>query len=454
MWSARSWRASRYLASLHADHRRIAHGLVLGAVFVLLGRVAGAVKEMTIAWRYGISGTVDAYQLASTLVGWLPSTLISVTATVLVPTLVGTRSADPMSRARFLGEINGWALALGFGLMAIGGLAWPLVVGLLSSGLSEATRQLAIDMSIQLLPVSLFSLLVGLFSARLQARERHVNTLLEAVPALTLCFMLVSWPAGVASAPLVIGTVLGLSLHAALLGGLATKADGHLGSPKVGISSPYWTDIWRGMRILFVGHLAMSFIGPIDQFTAAHFGDRAIATLGYANRLIALLLGLGALSIARAALPVFADAFAAAGAKRAGSRAMKWAWLMFAAGVIAAGIAWMVMDWGIAVLFERGAFTPEDTALVANLARWGLLQLPFYFGSMVLVQVLAACGDFRPIAASALVNLIVKVALNVLAVQWIGLSGIMVATAGMYAFSFLYLLRAVQRDLGRAEARA
>ena len=102
----RRWRASRQLATLHADHKRIAQGLVLGAVFVLIGRIAGAGKEMSIAWRYGISGTVDAYQLAMTLTGWLPGALISVVAMVLIPTLVTTRGADPASRARLLGELN------------------------------------------------------------------------------------------------------------------------------------------------------------------------------------------------------------------------------------------------------------------------------------------------------------------------------------------------------------
>lgn len=50
------------------------------SLFVLLGKLAGAVKEMAVAYRYGVSGVVDAYQLAFTVVTWIPGTLVSVIA--------------------------------------------------------------------------------------------------------------------------------------------------------------------------------------------------------------------------------------------------------------------------------------------------------------------------------------------------------------------------------------
>jgi hypothetical protein len=53
------------------------------------------------------------------------------------------------------------------------------------------------------------------------------------------------------------------------------------------------------------GQALMSFTGIIDQFFAANLGAGAISTLSYANRVLGLILSLGAMAISRATLPEF-----------------------------------------------------------------------------------------------------------------------------------------------------
>ena len=58
-----------------ASHdRRIATGFLWVAFFLLVSKLAGAAKEMAVAWRYGVSETVDAYVFVFNLVTW-PVTL-------------------------------------------------------------------------------------------------------------------------------------------------------------------------------------------------------------------------------------------------------------------------------------------------------------------------------------------------------------------------------------------
>lgn len=45
----------RKLGSIHPDHQRIFKGAFRVAVFLLLGKAAGAIKEMAVAYRYGVS---------------------------------------------------------------------------------------------------------------------------------------------------------------------------------------------------------------------------------------------------------------------------------------------------------------------------------------------------------------------------------------------------------------
>src|SRR5690606_16068078 len=181
----------------------------------------------------------------------------------------------------------------------------------------------------------------------------------------------------------------------------------------------------------------MSFVGPIDQYTAANLGANANATLGYASRLLSLLLGVGAASVGRAALPVLADIQSRGDAERARTTALKWSMLMLLAGGGVTVIGWLLAPWGVAFLFERGAFTAENTVVVAQVLRWGLLQLPFYFGVLVLVQLMGSQHRCRIMAFLAVCNFDVKAAMNFLLAPVMGTEGIMLATSLMYVSPFL-----------------
>ncbi|HEY9573886.1 MAG TPA: hypothetical protein VIR76_12305, partial [Pusillimonas sp.] len=104
------------LSNLHSDHRRIARGAARVAFFLLLGKFAGAGKEMAVAYRYGVSNATDAYQFTMTMANWLPVTIVGVLSVVLIPVLVRVRYGDRARWARFVGELHAWVMMLGLAL--------------------------------------------------------------------------------------------------------------------------------------------------------------------------------------------------------------------------------------------------------------------------------------------------------------------------------------------------
>jgi len=181
------------LARLHPDHRRIASGAFRVAVFLLLGKALGAVKEMAVAWRYGVSDVVDAYQFTLTLTTWLPVTLTGVLAVVLIPVLVKVKRAPHAERWCFLRELSGLSWLLAAGVSALTWLAWPWVLQTLGSGLSPDTRAMTHALLAGFAPVAGLTLLAGISAARLRAHERHINTLLDSVPALAVLACVLLW---------------------------------------------------------------------------------------------------------------------------------------------------------------------------------------------------------------------------------------------------------------------
>jgi putative peptidoglycan lipid II flippase len=448
------WQAVRQrFARVHSDHKRIALGATWVMGFVLVGKLASAAKEIAVAWRYGVSETVDAYQLATTLVFWLPGVLVCVLTIVLVPVFVRLRQSDQDDRSYFLQELHGTALVLGAIMGGLSLLLAPLVLPHLADKLSAESRQIAWSLTRGMAPLALPSLMLGVYSARLMARGRQINTLLEGVPAAGIVLLILLWPPGTNAAPLLWGTVLGIVIQTVWSWRLAGRADGATTVPRFSLRSRHWPELYAAVGIMVVGQFALTCITPLDQYTAAQLGNGAIATLGYANRVIGLLISVGAMAIARAILPVMSDLSVADRRERARDISLKWAAVMLAAGALVAVIAWALAPWGIGLFFEHGAFTSQDTHAVAEVFRWGVIQVPFYFAGLVFLQLLVSQGQYSTIAALASSNLVIKLALNPLLSARIGIVGIALATGLMYAWwasSLCYAVFRIQAGKPRA----
>ena len=122
------------------------------------------------------------------------------------------------------------------------------------------------------------------------------------------------------------------------------------------------------------------------------------------------------------------------------------------AGAGAVALGWVLAPWGVSVLFQRGAFTADNTEAVAHVLRWGLLQLPFYFGVLILVQLLASQNRYRIMAAIAVANFALKAVLNTVLAPRMGAAGIMLATSLMYVLSFACYLAVAMRKAESKEA--
>lgn len=409
-------------------------GAALGLLlFTLIAKAIGASREMAIAWRFGRGPEVDAYNLALTVSTWLPVTLNSVIAIVLVPALARMSRESLDHRTEFLRELNGVILLFG---VLTGACAWvaagPLI-DFFAAGLPDATRQTGVEMVRWFAPLALLIVLSGVFIARLQAIHDHRYALFEALPALTVVVALLTWPTS-DTLPLVVGTLIGFAWQTSWLFG-RLRVGSAVSGLTLRVRSAHWPAVWRAALVLGAGQLAMSFVLPIDQWFAASIGSGVVATMGYANRIIALGMALGGAVISRATLPIFAEGIAQGGAEEMRRHALRWAWLMLFVGLAGTVLMWLFARPVVSALFERGAFSTEDTQAVAMALRWGIWQVPPYLAGLVLVAFLAAQRRFLVIAAVASVNVLVKAVGNFFLTERLGLNGILLTTVTMYCLS-------------------
>jgi len=429
----------------HADHHAIARGMAWVILFVFLGKLAGAAKEMAIAYRYGVSEDVDAYLFVLNLVSWPVGVWFSVLTVVLVPLAARIRHNSSVDLPRFRSELLGLTLLLGMGLMLFAWLGLPLLLRSPWTGLPPTSVSIATNMVSGLALLAPLGVLISLFSAWMLSAGRHANTLLESVPALVLLVAILSFPGGGAE-PLVWGTVVGFAFHLASLA-VPLARRGEIEAPSFTRQSPQWPAFWQGFGIMLAGQALMSFIGIIDQFFAAHLGTGSIATLSYANRILALIFGLGATAVARATLPVFSQAQAQGECQLHLHRvAAHWVRLLFVFGVVAMIVGWWLAPWAVKLLFERGAFIARDTEAVTEVLCYGLVQLPFYFAGLVLVSYASSQRRYILLFWSGVIGIIFKMIANVVLVPIFGIKGIVLAWAVVYALNALLFWLALGRS--------
>lgn len=398
-------RVRQHLADTESHHRKIAVGFVWVSLFVFVGKLAGAAKEMAVAWRYGVSETVDAYVFVFNLISWPVSVWFTVLTIVLVPLFARILHDLPEELPRFRSELLGLSLIIALGLGVLAWVSTPLLVQADWVGLSDQSVAVGLKMIGGLSLLAPMGVLIGLFSAWMLACGRHSNTLFEAIPALAILAVLLL-PSNWISDPLLWGTVVGCAIHMAVLAAsLIGRAELQL--PSFKLSSPAWQGLWGGAAIMVVGSILMSSTAVIDQFFAAQIGPGALSTLNYANKILALLLSIGAMTISRALLPVFSEIKARDGIDIYPVTIfwMKW---IFISGIFLSAFVWCVSPFLVQVLFERGAFNQLDTERVSLLLSILACQLPFYFVGTVLMQYLVTQRQFKRLILSYFVALATK----------------------------------------------
>jgi peptidoglycan biosynthesis protein MviN/MurJ (putative lipid II flippase) len=436
----------------HPNHQRIAKGALWMTLFVLIAKLCVAGKEIAIASRYGVSGIVDAYQLAFTITTWLPLMLGAVGTSVLVPLLV-SHARSPESDRSLLAELNGWLIAASILVLTLTFLAGPELALAMSSRIGPSVQQLAKTLVLMLSPLAFLLMFGNYLAVRLQALGKYSYALWEAASPLGIVLFLAFLSQSVTSAmPLVWGTLLGTFAGVAGLWIALGASPLGIGGLALGRTSPAWRSLAGAFWMVAVGQFVMSMTIPIDQAFAARLGEGAVATLGYANRLIGLGTSLGTLIIARALLPVLSEVADSNDHRLGFAQTSRWALIMLVVGGLGALVAWIIAPWAVTILFQRGAFTSTDSAVVTWVLRWGLVQLPVYCSGIVFVQWLAAQRQYRLMFYNTVIATAAKLALNALLIGPLGLAGITFASALMYGVA-LVTLWAFSAHLNRVAAR-
>jgi len=451
-----SWRrfgaAAAAWRSASTNRRIFGAALVVGTMTVGV-RVTGMLKELLVAWRFGRSDELEAFLLAYVVPSLAVSVIAGAFGPALIPTFVRVRDARGLDAARrlYVGVAT-WSLLLLAAATVLMLVAAPLYLPRLASGFGPEKLYLTTRLMYVMAPLILFSGLAAVSGAILNANESFaLPALSPLLPALGAGLgALVSGGSRGAYA-MALGLVAGHVAEAVLLVGWLARSGVRLRLVRPELD-PDARFVLRQYLPMVGGSLLMVNTQVVDQAMAAMLPAGSVAALSYGNKIMAVPLNVAVTALGTALVPFLSVQVAKREWGALQHTVSKYVRLSFGLALLpTAALAFWASPL-VRVLFERGAFGPEDTRVVAGVQVLASLQIPFYLAGVLVVRAISALSANHFLLWGNVLNLVVNVAFNLLFMRFLGVAGIALSTSVMYlvSFAFLYfcysrLLRSLRR---------
>jgi len=426
---------------------------VIGAT-TLTSRVLGLVREQVMAYFFGASNAVDAFNVAFRIPNLVRDLFAEgAMSAAFVPTFTRTVARDGRDAAWRLGHSVVTAVLIATAVFVVVGIVFadPLVRLLAGDyALVPGKIELTVLLTRTMMPFLMLVATAAVAMGMLNSLDRFfVPALAPAV--FNVCSILTTLALLPVLERLGIPMILAMAIGV-LVGGVGQVAiqwpvlrrEGYRYRPMLDLKA-------RGLRevLLLMGPGTLGLAATqvnvfVNTWLATGEGTGAVSWLNYAFRLMYLPLGLFGVSIATASIPRIARR-AAADDRDGLRRTISTGVSMMLALTVPATLGLVVLARPIvALLFERGHFTPADTAATAGALMCYAIGLSGYSIVKVATPTFYAIGKSRvPVIVSA-ATISLNIALNLMLVRTMGYRGLALGTsvaALANAGALLYLLR-------------
>jgi putative peptidoglycan lipid II flippase len=433
-------------------NRKIFRAALTVGVMTLLVKGVGFAKSLVVAYQFGTADALDAFYIA-----WiLPSMAINVIAAALnsafVPTYVQLQEQQDQDAAqKLLGNVMVCAIGLLLACAVLLALLAPYILPLL--GGSFQAQKLALTETLLLILLITLSIkgMSIIWTGVLNSSHRFaLGAITPAIVPASSTIALLCAGKGWSIYAFTVGMVVGFALEAGVLAWQLRQ---------LGISlRPRWSGVDPAMKQVagqygaaVAAAFLMSNAGLVDQAMAAMLGSGSVAVLNYAGTLPETILLIGAFALGTAVLPYFSRMVAAKDWRTLRLTLRFYTKLVLLVTIPITILLVLYSEPIIELFFKRGAFTSEDTRLVAEVQTMFALQMPFYVLSYMLLKLLSSLKRKLVLIVGAGINLVVNIAMNYIFSLLFGLKGIALSTSVVYFSSWVFLTIIVQREMRRQE---
>ena len=426
----------------------------VGAAATMVSRVLGLGRDMLVTAVFGVLDLASSFYTAFTLPNLFRRLLGEGALTAaLVPTLNEELKARQREGAfAVVNTVTSWLLvtttAIVLGAMAVillvlraapDGSGWGLEPGTAARWL-EAAR-----LAVILFPYLIFVCLAAVFSAALQTLQRFVEPALSPIWLNIAMITLLGGAAygGWARSPreqilwLCAGALLGGALQMIVPAGALMREGWR---PRFDFTTgPALRQIAGLMGPTVFGSAIYLINISISRIIGLSLNASAVAVLNLATRLMELPIGVFAVAVSTVIFPLIAQHAAAGDWKSLATSYRKGVRLILVINIPAAVGLIVLATPIIRLLFQRGAFTAADTALMQPVLVVFGLGLPFFSFVNIVLRAFYAQKDTSTPVRAAVLSLAVNVGLSFALMRPYGTVGLALASNVAVVVQAIYL---------------
>jgi len=356
---------------LPAPVRPGGHATSVGAG-IMLSRITGLARDAAVAAFLGTGFTADAYWAAIKIPNIIRNllgegTLSAAFVPVYSEQLESAADATDADPPRLAGSVLGLVLIVATLLSGLGVLLAPWITGLLLGGADESTRALTTSLVRILFPMAGILIVGAWCLGVLNSHDRYflpfvAPTLwnLSQVVGLLLAARLGSESLAHA---LAWSALLGAALQVGVQVPTALRLAG-IRRPGFAFDLEPLRRVVRNTLPVISGQGIFQISSLVDLSLAGLAGTGALSALSYAQRLVYLPISLFGISVAAASLPTMSRDTSALLIRR---RLVEGFFQIVFFVLPAAAVVLVFGDLAVTVLFQRGAFEADSTALVSTI---------------------------------------------------------------------------------------
>jgi putative peptidoglycan lipid II flippase len=429
---------------------RIFHAAATVGVFTVLTKAVAMAKELAVANYFGRGDAIDAFLFAFMVPAFAVALIVGSMNAALIPTYIEVREhGDKDAAQRLLSSCTLWCQMLALALSLVMALAGPALLHTLAPGFGAAKLTLTLPLFWAMLPMIALTAVSSCCGAVLNASGCFwlpaITPMLT--PVVSLLLLLGAPQLGVWA--LVIGVISGALFEAVVLA-TALAGRGISILPRWWGSSAALQQVRSQYTALLLGGILTSGVTIVDQTMAAWLQPGSVAALAYGNRIVGVIVGVAATSLTAAVVPCFSEMIAKAQWEQCRHTLNTYTRLIVAVMLPVSVIIIAGSHWIVRLMFQRGAFTAADTALVARVQSMLALQIPFYAAGLLHIRLLTALRRNDLVMICAAINLALDVILNLICMRYFGLAGIALSTSLFYVGSLGFATVIARRLLREA----
>jgi putative peptidoglycan lipid II flippase len=431
---------------------------VVGAA-TLSSRILGFMRDMVLAWFVGTGLPADAFIVAFRIPNLLRRLFAEGSLTIsFIPVFTEYLLKRGRDEAFALAR-SSWALLtlILAGLTLLGILFAPLIVTINAPGFASfpGKMDLTVLLTRIMFPyiffISLVALAMGILNALGHFAAPAIAPALLSVAMIGSVFLLAPH-LETPTVGLAIGVIVGGALQLLLQIPFLIKKGFHLF-----VRGPLYHPATKRIGLLLVpaifGAAVYQIATVIMTILASLLPGGSVSYLYYADRLVQFPLGVFAISLGTAVLPILSKQAALddmEGLRFSFSYAMR---LVFFISIPAMTGLIILREPIIKLLFERGAFDQEATRQTAEALLFYSLGLCAFSGVRIVAPTFYALQDMKTPVKMAVISLLVNIGAGIVLMGPMRHAGLALATSLGSTVNFILLVHALRKRMGRIGAR-